>query len=136
MRWNVLSLGVIAGLFITSMALFGVHLGGLGTEATAIASAAVVKAAFVGSIAYASGVLGIALITAKGVERGKFDITLNFLVLSSLITLGAALFIVRHNIGTFLDAAIEGALVGMVSTLVAMMAALMREEIRKGKATE
>ena len=76
---NVFWIALFATAGLILLAYFAVYLAGQPGDAAAKVAGIVLKTAFVGSIAYTSGVLGIGLAAAKVGTIGKLNATLVYL---------------------------------------------------------
>ena len=126
---NVFWIAAIATTSLILLAYFGEYLSTLEGDAAVKVAGIVLKTAFVGTIAYASGVLGIGLAAAKVGAIGRLNATLVYLVASSMFVLCLNTWVLRFHLGSFMDSAYEAAIVGIITILVGMIAGYMRDEV-------
>ena len=133
---NVFWITLVTTGALLMFATFAQYMSGLEGDAAAKVAGIVLKTAFVGSIAYASGILGICLAAAKVGVIGRFNLSLAYLVLSSMLVLCLNTWTLRFHLGSFMDSAYEAAIIGIITILVGMIAGYMRDEVAESPAPE
>ena len=100
-----------------------------GSLAGMAASDMVAKTAFLGTIGFAAGVLGIAMSAAKQGVPGRFNPTLWCLMAVPVAVLVYNGWVLHGWFPQFMDSALEAAFVGLVSTFVGIVAGYMRDDV-------